>query len=449
MVCKVCGIENAEDAVFCKHCGKRLDGIQVCKNCGTENEEDAMFCKKCGTTLAATTTPQAHRTAAQNGEIALETLSDTPIWKKIVAIFGWSFAMLGLFFSLLFTFFIGTGMKASVADFDLTDIVGSVGLNLNHNLYYYFGDVYSEIRDQQLSYPMTDAQLAAVYIPTVIGTVVAAGVILGVCVLSGLAIYKFVAYLRGKSDKNFTKPTVAAYAVFILGSLALLSLDYVSATVKSSGITVRVGSILNSLTIAGVAVGGVCLFLFITCKVALKGKALLQNQNLIRLILSTVGIVFITIMLIFLPHAAVGLSESDTSMRVSATFPFMIWMRAVVLDSLTLVGEEMVVAILAQFVQIALIALTAVAFIYQLSNVCEEKKSNLLGLSIPMLVLSIAYLVLSIVYANMVRSAADMTGDIIFTSPIVVLVFSVLHFALSIVQRMFSKKQQPTLEIAE
>ena len=50
MKCSVCGSDNPEQAVFCKHCGKRLDGFVQCKSCGQFVPQE-IFCINCGQRL--------------------------------------------------------------------------------------------------------------------------------------------------------------------------------------------------------------------------------------------------------------------------------------------------------------------------------------------------------------------------------------------------------------
>lgn len=52
MDCKFCGTENPDSAVFCKHCGKPMNGMFVCPVCGKESPADGAFCIYCGSRLA-------------------------------------------------------------------------------------------------------------------------------------------------------------------------------------------------------------------------------------------------------------------------------------------------------------------------------------------------------------------------------------------------------------
>lgn len=56
-VCKNCGTNNGDKAIFCASCGERIlksnysptskeRGV-VCKNCGTVNSPNSMFCQEC------------------------------------------------------------------------------------------------------------------------------------------------------------------------------------------------------------------------------------------------------------------------------------------------------------------------------------------------------------------------------------------------------------------
>jgi len=58
MVCKKCGYQNHNDAVFCSGCGTKLADLEkkICKKCSTENGPNARFCSRCGADLNSTGT---------------------------------------------------------------------------------------------------------------------------------------------------------------------------------------------------------------------------------------------------------------------------------------------------------------------------------------------------------------------------------------------------------
>src|SRR5499433_4353606 len=54
MICPQCQRENLPDAIFCEHCGLRLETI--CSHCGEPNRRGATFCRICGQALNRTPT---------------------------------------------------------------------------------------------------------------------------------------------------------------------------------------------------------------------------------------------------------------------------------------------------------------------------------------------------------------------------------------------------------
>jgi class 3 adenylate cyclase/tetratricopeptide (TPR) repeat protein len=54
MICPQCQRDNLPDAIFCEHCGTRLE--TVCSHCGEPNRRGATFCRICGQAINQTST---------------------------------------------------------------------------------------------------------------------------------------------------------------------------------------------------------------------------------------------------------------------------------------------------------------------------------------------------------------------------------------------------------
>jgi ribosomal protein L40E/uncharacterized membrane protein len=52
--CRKCNEENEMDAIYCNHCGEKLNIKTECKQCGAINEGDSKFCNKCGEIIEST-----------------------------------------------------------------------------------------------------------------------------------------------------------------------------------------------------------------------------------------------------------------------------------------------------------------------------------------------------------------------------------------------------------
>ncbi|MDR3258460.1 MAG: zinc ribbon domain-containing protein [Fusobacteriaceae bacterium] len=76
--CPICGIENINEAKFCKECGAKLEKMEestiekettVCAQCGMVNNTDAKFCQGCGENLEKNKTQE---TKAENVKVREE-----------------------------------------------------------------------------------------------------------------------------------------------------------------------------------------------------------------------------------------------------------------------------------------------------------------------------------------------------------------------------------------
>src|SRR5262245_33221868 len=80
MICPQCQSENLPDAIFCDHCGVRLETI--CSHCGEPNRRGATFCRICGQAINQTATIA---TAKVPGTLSPDSYVPRHLAEKILA----------------------------------------------------------------------------------------------------------------------------------------------------------------------------------------------------------------------------------------------------------------------------------------------------------------------------------------------------------------------------
>ncbi len=88
MICKNCGVENKEHALFCSGCGQKLKN--VCPNCNYENEDGSKFCIKCGTRLDES----SKKTKTKNVNSSINTNNVLNLITKILKITSFSLCLI-------------------------------------------------------------------------------------------------------------------------------------------------------------------------------------------------------------------------------------------------------------------------------------------------------------------------------------------------------------------
>ena len=279
MECKFCSTENSDNAVYCKNCGKRLDGKIVCPSCGKTTDAGA-YCEMCGARIDGKLVCECG--AIVEGNYCLQCGRPSPKikfkpadarqraaayaatdgsyvapWQKIVKIVSSSSAMLGVLMAFIFVFMIG--VKADLKGKAPSEISALFDLNLSEKIWYYFGDAYSEIQDSLLSMTEYSGQYAtSLYINAVFGTIIASLTLIGVCVGAVITTVSFVKHFTEKKEFNF-KAAVFTIGTYLAGSMAMLALEYVKVAAKgytSSGsattINCKFGTVFDGATAFGV-----------------------------------------------------------------------------------------------------------------------------------------------------------------------------------------------------
>ena len=287
MQCNNCGTENPQNAVFCKHCGKRFDGMSACGFCGRLTPADGEFCINCGANRNAPvyimrervieSTPVQMSKKSAVAEVAVErpvqraavveVAVDQPVQKaecasvsdenyascsskikpelgRIFGIISFACASAAALLAMIFVFVIGNTVSTSGGSAN-TGIGG-------YNLFFFFGDVYKT--DTLLGGSNTFAAAC--------GTVLVALSLAATLACFIFAIVRFILILKKRTQKSMIAPAAATVIAYVC-SAALFNLCLAEG---ASSMGVSVGMAPNGATIAGL----VLCALFMVAAVALK-----------------------------------------------------------------------------------------------------------------------------------------------------------------------------------
>ena len=261
MNCGYCGEENPEKAVFCKKCGRRLDGMALCGACGAFTPADGEFCVQCGSNRnapvyamplrfpavrgAEKTAKAAEKRRASAGISAEKGLAASPAQteQQIVregkaaailhAVSFWCFAAAALV-GMIFVFLIGLSVN-----------VGKISTGVGgYDIFYFFGDAYSGAKN-------SDALTTGAALGTVCSVFALAGTV-GCFIFT---VVRAVLILLKKTEKGLAVPAAATFFAYACGA-ALLSMC-MTQSAETAGVTVGYG--LNDATVAGLVIGAIVL----------------------------------------------------------------------------------------------------------------------------------------------------------------------------------------------
>lgn len=419
MNCPFCNGGNPDDALFCKHCGKKLEQTIVCPVCKKECARDTRFCSACGAELlSAPKTSTVKRGMSEKTQKALRLSSGILM-------------MSAVFFALIFAFFIGTTQRISESGNYYRE---------TFTIWHFFGRAYSLLKSTSAGQNYSAYTVAAHYIPAVLSTVVAAATLICVVGFSLAAVVKFG--LNFKRPNNYYRYAVAAVFSFLLGATLFDCIHSVSTESHFGALT--------GTTVTGMVFTCLLVAASLILKTVSVGNGFIKKQTAIDCFLTLVGILLLAFVSGFAKseqadftiNGSYPKTRSISFIRISAQLSFLF-------DASTPVTADylasFVLSVLAIATQIAAIVLTFVALIRRIGNY-TEKRTDTLGIAIALVAVTAFNIIFSataIEFTNRVISAqSSSTMELIFAAETALsFIFALFYLALSITHRTLSKKE--------
>ena len=230
MKCIHCGADNAEDAVYCCACGKRLDGNVDCPKCGHMTKEGSSYCSYCGAKLQQAAGPDLAAPA-----------------RRTLSYVGFGLSCLLALLCLIFAFLVGGEASAS-------------GQSAGFDIYFFLGDVYDVLSVEQVrGYGLAGPIMAS--ITMVLGLLASVG---------AAAYFAYSAYKAVKGKRlRLLGPATLSYVTFVSFACAFLLMGGQGYT--SERVTVAISP--NGATIAMLATGAVLILIIFALDLLANFKA--------------------------------------------------------------------------------------------------------------------------------------------------------------------------------
>ena len=299
--CGACGKLNDENFSFCIYCGARIDGKAVCANCGTAHE--GSFCPSCGQAANAHSSErrgERSRERAQGGKGGFARVCD---------IVGGAAMMLGVLFSVIFTFLIGL---VAVSDGKTVEKV---------NIFTFFGEYYKDTEDFSgvgLTAWWKDLIEGQNTLYGVLGTVFAAVVMLCVVGFATVAIVKYILSWTKKTENKANGWALASILSFLIGAIWFYSYVKTSGAIegaKELGISnSEAETKFNGATIVAIILCAVCVVTSVVFRFMGKGKEPWTGKRLGGTVCAIVGVLFAGVVLAMTQFAGFNFTMSTAGL---------------------------------------------------------------------------------------------------------------------------------------
>lgn len=459
MECKYCNTVNTDDAVFCKNCGKRIDGKIACPACKKSIDADATYCNYCGKRIDGKKVNEARSSSAaeasDNGEI---TVPRSGKWKTVLNYVGTALALFVAVIAHMFVFSVGFSANNSLLASQV-----SVNLNLDDvSIYYYLGTVYEDIittaNNMRPSSMVSGYSFIkpSLYIPTVICTVISAGMLIAVTTLSIIAVVKLIRKLVGKEVVHAERYAFASFFTYVLGAALLRSFH--NATINAveyssyGNTSVHLALIYNSATITGIVLGTLGLAACLGCRIATQGAALKNAKTITSLALTAASLLLVGLVVNYASSASHSELVYQSGVQTVLTVPTATWLQLCA-QAIGATNEpwnsEFFLIALTMFVQLGVIALAGAYLIKIINKTLNSKEPLSLMLSITLTVACAVYMTLSAIASV---SFAEMTASqfsLSFVSSIVTFVFALFNLGVAIARHIINKRNKQPVAVED
>lgn len=448
--------------MFCPKCGSPIaDGVAFCSNCGnrvTPNQSQPVPAQPQPAPVQPQPVPvQPYPAAAQPQPVPVQPQPAyvQPVytgWRKWVILAGSICGALAVLVSFIFTFLIGA---AAYYPSELGGFIGEV--RTEWGIEYFFSGAFEELADTFEAIgndaPFDMAHILFTIFSSMFGSLIFAGFIIAMIVVFIKSIIRYINHFKGKDTKGISKLTTGAYLFYALGASLIVSM-FVSNTSESAfGESVSTGIGYSGATVAGLALGGVFVGLFVASRIAVHGKNLIKLNVLIPGILTVCTCVFAAVVWALAAGPLVGVAEEGASV----TYGFLPLIQGLRISSVELENATGAIAdVLAN--KVIVLALSIVSWSLLIVLLCVISKlvtktvrslenpadaESGLGLAITQLIFSVIVAIMAIVVlGDDYREVIDAFegADANLGPVIALLVMSVIVLALTIANKVMLGK---------
>lgn len=454
--CPECNTNNKDGSLYCVNCGARLDGVKTCVYCGAELEAKAKFCTMCGKRFETPAEPATKSPSSKNSNDVIRSESATQT--KLTKIFRISANALGIAIAaltIIFTLFMGTKLVVPEELHRYTDTSGS------YNVFYYFGDAFSNIRESISQLPdywkdRNTTTIAIMYMKAVFGLMISVSTIITVLILGIIGIVRSAKSI--KSDKINGNKSVAAFLAFAIGATLLLVINNSLELVKEGRETEKMYYQFNGAAMAGLALVGILVGLYAVLSILANGTKQINKSFIINGSVAIGSLLFAIICVGLFTNTFFNISSSEYGYTETYGYNHFGLMTtfAVYADRYTGAPIVFIIAIVLALFSFITTAITLIMLMQiiasDIKDVATGKTSEMKGSmakAIVAVIFSVVTLISLIIAVSIFNlelitlsdsSVFDDFDKISYATPIAILVMSIITLGVEIARKVLKNK---------